>query len=404
MSLPIPYRLLTGLLAALAAVGPFSIDTYLPAFPMIGAELGATPLEVQQSLTAYMVPFATMVLWHGTLSDALGRRRVLIVAMTAYAAASLACSFATDIHELWLGRALQGVCAGAGMVVGRAVVRDVLEGARAQRLMSHVTMVFGVAPAVAPIIGGLLVGVAGWRSIFVLLACLGVLLALSCWRWLPESLPPERRQPIHALELLHAYRSVFVRPAFMALSGAMAFNFAGFFIYVLSAPMFLMNHLGLAPDAFGWFFVPTVSGMVVGSMVSAKMAGRWSQRRAIAFGYLVMGAAVALNLAVSSLIVPSLPWSLLFAPVYTLGMALAMPALSLMALDQFPLRRGLASSCQSFLQMGLNALVAGVLAPMVWATTLSLALGSTALTGTGALLFALWWWRLARRDQSLSPR
>ena len=192
MPLPISYPLLTILLAALAAVGPFSIDTYLPAFPLIAAELGATQLQVQQSLTAYMAPFALMVLWHGTLSDALGRRRVLLVAMLLYAASSVACTFAGDIHWLWLGRALQGVCAGAGMVVGRAVVRDLVEGPRAQRLMSHVMMVFGVAPAVAPIVGGLLVSVAGWRAIFALLAGLGMVLAIACWRWLPESLPPER--------------------------------------------------------------------------------------------------------------------------------------------------------------------------------------------------------------------
>ncbi|MCB1908574.1 MAG: multidrug effflux MFS transporter [Rhodocyclaceae bacterium] len=404
MPLPIPYPLLTGLLAALAAVGPFSIDTYLPVFPMIAAELGASRLEVQQSLTAYMAPFAAMVLWHGTVSDALGRRRVLIVAMLLYAASSLACAFATDIRWLWLGRALQGVCAGAGMVVGRAVVRDLLEGARAQRLMSHVMMVFGIAPAVAPIVGGLLVGIGGWRSIFAMLAGLGLVLALTCWRWLPESLPPERRQRIHPLELAHAYRSVLVQPVFMTLSGAMALNFAGFFIYVLSAPMFLMHHLGLEADAFGWFFVPTVSGMVIGSMVSGRMAGRWSQRRAIASGYLVMGGAVAINLTVSSALPPVLPWSLVFAPIYTFGMALAMPALTLMALDCFPLRRGLAASCQGFLQMGLNALVAGALAPMVWASTLGLAIGAATLTLAGGLLFVLWWRRLAGSAQSLSPR
>ena len=404
MPLPISYPLLTILLAALAAVGPFSIDTYLPAFPLIAAELGATQLQVQQSLTAYMAPFALMVLWHGTLSDALGRRRVLLVAMLLYAASSVACTFAGDIHWLWLGRALQGVCAGAGMVVGRAVVRDLVEGPRAQRLMSHVMMVFGVAPAVAPIVGGLLVSVAGWRAIFALLAGLGMVLAIACWRWLPESLPPERRQPIHPLELMRAYRSVFADSAFIALSGAMALNFAGFFIYVLSAPVFLMQHLGLDAHAFGWFFVPTVSGMVVGSMVSGRMAGRWSQRRAIAWGYVVMAAAVAINLAVSAMLEPSLPWSLVFAPVYTFGMALAMPALSLMALDRFPLRRGLASSCQGFLQMGLNATVAGVLAPLVWSSTLGLAGGAASLTLAGGLLFVLWWRRLAARGQLASPR
>ncbi len=404
MPLPIPYALLTLILAALAAIGPFSIDTYLPAFPDVAADLGASPLQVQQTLTAYMAPFAVMVLWHGTLSDAFGRRRVLIAAMGLYALASLACASAPAIEMLWLGRALQGICAGAGMVVGRAVVRDLVDGARAQRLMSHVMTVFGVAPAVAPIVGGALVGLAGWRAIFVMLALFGIALLLLCRGWLPESLPPEARQPLQPLELLRAYRSVFARAEFIALTGAMALNFAGFFVYVLSAPVFLMQHLGLAADAFGWFFVPTVAGMMLGSMLSGRMAERWPQHRTIALGYLVMALAVAINLGVSALLPPSLPWSLLFAPVYTCGMALAMPALSLMALELFPQRRGLASSCQGFLQMGANALVAGLLAPLIWATPLGLALGAATLTLAGGAMFLLWWRRLGGRAQALSPR
>ncbi|MCB1956671.1 MAG: multidrug effflux MFS transporter [Rhodocyclaceae bacterium] len=404
MPLPIPYALLTFLLAALAAVGPFSIDTYLPAFPRMAEELGASQLQVQQTLTAYMAPFAIMVLWHGTLSDAFGRKRVLLVAMGLYALASLFCAMASAIEWLWVGRALQGICAGAGMVVGRAVVRDLVEGARAQRLMSHVMMVFGIAPAVAPIVGGAMVELAGWRSIFLLLAGFGVALVLLCLRWLPESLPPERRQPMHPVKLARAYRAVFAGPAFMALTGAMALNFAGFFIYVLSAPVFLMEHLGLPPSGFGWFFVPTVAGMMSGSMVSGRMAGRWSQRRSVATGYALMATALAFNLAVSLLREPGLPWSLAFAPAYTFGMALAMPALSLMALDLFPERRGLAASCQGFLQMGINALVAGLLAPRVWHHPAGLAMASALLTAFGAGLFVLWWRRLAAAPQSVSPR
>ncbi|MCB1887851.1 MAG: multidrug effflux MFS transporter [Rhodocyclaceae bacterium] len=404
MSLPIPYALLTFLLAALAAVGPFSIDTYLPAFPTIAADLGATQLQVQQTLTAYMAPFAVMVLWHGTLSDAFGRRRVLIVAMGLYALASLLCAVVSSIEWLWLGRALQGVCAGAGMVIGRAVVRDLVDGPRAQRLMSHVMMVFGIAPAVAPMVGGLMLEWSGWRGIFVLLAGFGVALVVLCTRWLPESLPPERRQPMHPLLLVRAYRAVFVRPAFMALTGAMALNFAGFFIYVLSAPVFLMDHLGLPPSGFGWFFVPTVAGMMSGSMMSGRMAGRWSQRRAVAVGYGVMGMALVFNLVISVTRPPALPWSLAFAPVFTFGMALAMPALSLMALELFPERRGLAASCQGFLQMGINALVAGLLAPQVWHHPAGLAGASAVLAATGGGLFLWWWRRLAGPAQSLSPR
>src|SRR5690606_20502763 len=167
---------LAALLAALAAIGPFSIDTYLPAFPEIGAALGATQIEVQQTLTAYMTTFAVMALWHGALSDAFGRRRVIIVTISLFGVASLLCACATTIEWLWIGRALQGMSAGSGMVVGRAVIRDVFDGPRAQRLMSRVMMIFGIAPAIAPMVGGVLLLAFGWRSIFVFLALFAAVL------------------------------------------------------------------------------------------------------------------------------------------------------------------------------------------------------------------------------------
>ena len=180
---------LAPLLAALATVGPFSIDTYLPAFPAMGKALAASPVEVQQTLTAYLVPFAFMMLWHGALSDALGRRRVLLWAYAIYAAASVFCVFVGSIEGLWFGRALQGLSAGAGMVVGRAIVRDVLDGPAAQRLMAHIGMMFALAPALAPVLGGWIHAFFDWHAIFVFLALYGVTLWLAIWRYLPETLP-----------------------------------------------------------------------------------------------------------------------------------------------------------------------------------------------------------------------
>ncbi|HET7776520.1 MAG TPA: Bcr/CflA family efflux MFS transporter, partial [Azospira sp.] len=198
----IAYRHLAILLAALSALGPFSIDTYLPAFPEMGRSLAATPLQVQQTLTAYLLPFAVMTLWHGALSDALGRRRVILGALVLFGLASLGCALAQSIEQLWLFRALQGITAGAGIVVGRAVVRDVFQGAEAQKLMAHVAIMFALAPAIAPIIGGWLHVFFGWRSIFAFLVLSTLVLTLACWRWLPETLAPEDRQPLHPRYLL----------------------------------------------------------------------------------------------------------------------------------------------------------------------------------------------------------
>lgn len=378
------------ILAALAAIGPFSIDTYLPAFGAMGAELGASPLEIQQTLTAYMATFAFMVLWHGALADHFGRRHVLIAGSALFALASLVCALATSIEWLWAGRALQGMVGGAGMVVGRAVIRDLFDGAHAQRLMSRVMLIFGVAPAIAPIIGGLLLAAAGWRAIFLFLALFGALLAFLTWRFLPETLLAEHRHPLHPVLLARAYRRVLGSGAFVLLSAAAAFNFNGFFLYVLSAPAFLMRHLGLSAQEFGWLFVPAVVGMSAGSALSERVAGRWHVRRTVVIGMAIMATAALANLLVATLLPPGLPWSVLPIVLYTFGMALSMPSMTLLALELFPSHRGLASSCQSFLQVGINSTIAGVFAPMLWHSPLTLAAGMAGFLALGGIGFVAW--------------
>ena len=376
------------LLAALSALGPFSIDTYLPSFPEMAERLNATPLEVQQTLSAYLIPFAVMALWHGAISDALGRRRVILWALALFGIASAGCAFATRIEHLWLLRALQGISAGAGIVISRAIVRDLYDGAAAQKLMSHVAITFALAPAIAPVIGGWLQSWFGWRSVFVFLTLLTGVLAFACWRWLPETLPPAKRQSLHPAYLARTYWKVLSTPSFLTATAALAFNFCGFFIYVLSAPMFLMTHLGVSEREFLWLFGPAMGGLMLGSWFSGHLAGKLTPMQCIARGFAIMAAAAVLNLAISQWLPPGLPWSVLPLFVYTTGMALAMSALTVLALDPFASERGLAASCQTFLQSGTNGLVAGLVAPLLWGSTQTLAFGMAgfALLGVGAAL------------------
>jgi DHA1 family bicyclomycin/chloramphenicol resistance-like MFS transporter len=380
-----PPRSIPLLLAALAALGPFSVDTYLPSFHSIGESLHATPIEVQQTLTVYLLSFAIMALWHGALSDALGRRKVILISLGLFGLATAGCIFATRIEHLWIMRALQGISAGAGIVISRAIVRDLYDGPAAQRLMSHITMMFAIAPAIAPVIGGRLQFWFGWRSVFVFLVLMTFILWLACWRLLPETLPPERRQSMHAGYLGRTYWKVLTSPVFMLACGGLAFNFAGFFIYIMSAPVFLMRHLGVSETGFLWLFGPAMFGLVTGSWLSGRLAGKLSLQQTILRGYLLMGAAALLNLCINLLLPPSLPLSILPIPLYTLGMSLAMPCLNLLALDPFPEQRGLASSCQMFLQSIFNGLVAGMIAPALWGSTLTLALGMGGLMLLGAV-------------------
>ncbi|MBP5997038.1 MAG: multidrug effflux MFS transporter [Azonexus sp.] len=382
----------------MSALGPFAIDTYLPSFHDIGASLQATPIQVQQTLSAYLAAFAAMTLWHGALSDRFGRRRITLLALALFAVASAGCAFATRIEQLWFWRAMQGVTAGAGIVISRAIVRDLFDGAQAQRLMSRIIMMFALAPAIAPVIGGWLQTLFGWRSVFAFLVLSTATVWLACWKLLPETLPPEKRQSLQPAYLGRTYWKVMTSPPFLLACAALSLNFAGFFIYVLSAPMFLMTHLGVPETAFLWLFGPAMGGLVSGSWLSGRLAGRISAGRTIALGYLVMSVAALINLGINLALPPALPWSVLPLFVYTLGMALAMPSLTILALDPFPEQRGLAASCQTFFQSGFNSLAAALIAPALWGSTLTLALGMAGLMTLGGIA------ALAHQKLRLLPR
>jgi DHA1 family bicyclomycin/chloramphenicol resistance-like MFS transporter len=387
----IHHRALAALLASLSAVGPFSIDAYLPSMEEIGRVLHASPFAVQQTLTAYMGPFALMTLWHGSISDALGRRRVILWGMGLFALASAACACARSIEALLVFRALQGMTAGAGMVVGRAIVRDLFHGVEAQRVMSQVTITFAIAPAVAPVIGGWLHVWFGWRAVFAFLVLFTGVCWVLCYRMLPETLPPGQRQPLHPVYLASSYWRVLTSPPFLAACFAVTLNFAGFFIYVVSAPVFLMEHLHVAATGFLWLFGPLTVGMAAGAWCSGRLAGRMAPVRTIAWSYVIMGVAAAGNVLYHFLRPPALPWSVAPLFLYVLGAALCFPSLTLLALDLFPTQRGLAASCQSFAQTGGAALNA-VIAPLFWASTRTLALAqvSALALGLAGLIVYLW--------------
>ena len=375
-------RGLAPLLAALTAVGPLSVDTYLPSMAEIARALKSTPIGVQHTLTSYMVTFAVMTLWHGAISDALGRRRVILWSTGLYVIATAGCVFAPSIGALLVLRALQGMTAGAGMVVGRAIVRDMFHGPEAQRLMSQVTLVFAIAPAVAPVIGGWLQVAFGWRSVFVFLLLFGTLAWILCRQLLPETLPPERRQPINVGYLAKSYWNVLTSPAFLAACLGMTLNFSAVFLYIMAAPVFVLKHLRLTETSFYWVFAPVTAGMAGGAWLSHRFAGRLSPQRTVLFGYAVMGFAAIANGVISFTLTPSVPWSILPFFVYSLGMSVVFPSLTLLALDLFPTQRGLAASCQSFIQT-VGAAVVSVLVTGIWDSTRTLAMTHLVLLTLG---------------------
>ena len=283
-----PRWALAVLLATLGMLGPFSIDTYIPAFAGIASSLDATPLEMQQTLSAYLFGFAFMSLFHGALSDSIGRRPVVLWGLAAFTLASMGCALSQSIGQLVFFRAVQGLTTGAGIVVSRAVVRDMFPPAQAQKVMSQITIFFGVAPAIAPMIGGVLFAHLGWHSVFWFLTAVGVALWAANYKLLPETLHLSQRQPLKLSNLLQGYWKLGLDPRFLLLALASGIPFNGMFLYVLSAPVFLGEHLALAPTQFFWFFVLTISGIMGGALVSGRMAGRLAPKQQIKYGFAIM--------------------------------------------------------------------------------------------------------------------
>ncbi|QNM95683.1 multidrug effflux MFS transporter [Chitinimonas koreensis] len=372
------------LLAGLAMFGPFSIDTIFPMFPDMERALGINAVQMQQTISVYLLAYALMALLHGPLSDALGRRVVILGGVAVFVAASVGCALSTSLWQLLLFRALQGVSAGSGLIVGRAIIRDRFEGASAQRVMSRITMVFGVAPAIAPIIGGLIGTRFGWEAIFWFLALFALTLLACCWRWLPETHPRENRLPLDPLPLFGRYFELLRNPAFVWLALSGAFNFAALFIYIASAPVFVLTHLRLGPTDFGYFFVPAIMGMMSGAWLSGRRAGRHAPASTVKLAYRVMLVAGVVNVAYCAL-APSVswPWAVLPVLVAGAGISLAFPTLTLLLLDLYPHERGTASSLQAFLQLMISSVVAGLLSPWLAPQPVTLALGSVGATVLG---------------------
>jgi DHA1 family bicyclomycin/chloramphenicol resistance-like MFS transporter len=386
------HRLLTVVLACLGMVGALAIDTYLPSMPEIGRAFAVGPVAVQQTLSVFLFTFAFMMLFYGTLSDSFGRRPVILIALTVYTLASVGAAVAPTFGWLLACRALQGLAAGAGSVMGQAIVQDRFAGAQAQKMMSHIMMVFGLAPAIAPVLGGWLQVTFGWRSTFVFLALFGALMMVLCYRLLPESLPPEKRHPFHLGAIARNYLKVLRDQQFLLLSLSVGMAFGGLSLYIGSAANFVMEILHLPETGFGWMFIPLIAGMVIGSAWGGKRSAKFAPGTMVWIGYGAMALAAALNVGYNALFAAEVPWAVLPLMIYTFGLAVAMPAIQVRALALFPDNRGLAASMMSFIQMMSFALVSGLVAPLLFDSAFKLACGVMA-----GLVLGFVSWRLSLR-------
>lgn len=388
---PVPraVALVPFVLAMLSMIGPFSIDTPFPAFSQMGEALDVSSGELQLVVTAYMLAFAAMSVFHGPLSDAVGRRPVIVWSLLAYAIASVACAFAPTLEWLLVGRVVQGLAAGGSTIVSRTIIRDLFDGREAQRMMSQVAVIFGVAPAVAPVVGGLLIQVGPWEAVFWFMAALALALVALTAGLLPESHPPERRVPLRVGEIVAGLAAVVRVPAFHRMAWAGTLVFGAQFLYIGGASIFVVDLLGEGELDFWKLFVPMIGAMVVGSVLSGRLGHLVTSSRLVSVGYAASAAGALLGIVVA--LTPAgevLPWAVSGVALVAFGNGLAYPNIQLLMLDLVPTRRGAVMSAASFITLVFNAVSAAVLAPYAGRSVLGFAV-------TAAVCVVLGWgsWR-----------
>ncbi|WP_422742833.1 multidrug effflux MFS transporter [Micromonospora sp. WMMD754] len=347
------------LLGTLTAIGPLSLDMYLPAFPAMTRELGADQAGIQLSLTTCLVGLALGQLVTGPLSDRWGRRRPVLIGVVAYAVLALACAAAPNAPLLAAARFVQGVAGGMGVVVARAVVRDLYSGRDAAKYFSRLTLVFGVAPVAAPSVGSLVLRFGSWRAVFVALAVIGALLAVAVALRLPETLPVQRRSTGGLAATARTMRSLAADRVYLGYALTQGFAFAGLFAYISGSSFVFQDVFGVSATVFSVIFGVNALALVATGQLNARLLDRFSPRRLLVTTLvvgLVTAAGVLTGALAGSLAVTAVA---LFAFVGSLGMV--MPNSTALALDAHARHAGTAAA----LMGGVQSVVGALAAPLV---------------------------------------
>ena len=347
-------------LGLLSTFGPISLDLYLPALPQLAAELEASASAAQLSITACLLGLAVGQLVAGPLSDRYGRRRPLIVGLVLYALTSAACAFAPSVAVLVLLRLLQGLSGAAGLVIARAVARDLYSGQLLLVFFSRLILISGLAPVIAPVLGGQLSRVMSWRGIFVVLAGFGLVLLLAGLFGLPETLPVERRTTGGIPATLRGFRRLLQDRLFVGAALSSGLAAASMFAYISGGTFVLQEIYGLSPQGFSFVFGANSLGIMAMGQLASRLARSWSAPRVLALGLLLnlLGASALATTVLTHLGLPFLVGSLL---VMVSALGLVFPTSTALALADYPDQAGAASSL-----LGLGQFVAGaVAAPLV---------------------------------------
>ncbi|MFE9570914.1 multidrug effflux MFS transporter [Streptomyces sp. NPDC006692] len=356
--------LVTLVLGGLSALPPLSMDMYLPALPEVTEALRSPAATVQLTLTACLAGMALGQLVVGPMSDKWGRRRPLLIGMVVYVVATAVCAFAPDVQLLVAFRLLQGLAGAAGIVIARAVVRDLYDGMEMARFFSTLMLISGVAPVVAPLIGGQVLRLTDWRGVFAVLTVIGVLLTAVVWKWLHETLPVDRRHSGGVGEALRTMGGLLGDRVFTGYLLAGGLAFAALFAYISASPYVVQEIYGASPQTFSLLFGLNSVGLVAVGQINGKLLiGRVSLDKALGFGLVVIVLAATALLLMTSGVFGHVGLAPIAAGLFVLmsAMGLAMPNTNAQALMRTPNAAGSASAL-----LGTSSFLIGAIAsPLV---------------------------------------
>jgi DHA1 family bicyclomycin/chloramphenicol resistance-like MFS transporter len=378
---------ITALLAGLSAFGPLTTDMYLPSLPDIARQLTASTAQVQLTISAYLIGFAVGQIVYGPISDRHGRKPVLLAAIALYCAASLACALSTSIEMLIAARFVQALGGSGGIVLARAIVRDLYSGGRAGRELSVIGAVMALAPVFAPLVGGAVQTVFGWHAVFITLVAAGIAGAGIVFLLLPETLARRAAEPVSASSIAKSYAVVARNPAYLAYLGLATTSYAGLFAWISGASFVLQNLYGLSAFTFGVAFSLGSVGYMTGSMISARLSHRFGLDGVLGLGGLANAAGGLAMVAVVMLDLGSALSLVLPMALYLAGLGMVLPQSIAGAMTPFPERAGAASSLLGFVQQSVTAVFGAVVGLLLGNSAWPLAAG---VAVAGCVTLTLW--------------
>lgn len=378
---------LTVLVSILTMIGPFTIDAYLPAFESMEADFNVPRSFMTQTLGAYFIALGASTLVWGAITDTFGRKPVILMSLGSYVIASLACAVASDYDHFLLFRIIQGLSIGGALIAGRSMVRDVLDTKDAQKVMAKAMMLFSVSPVIAPILGGFLHDLFGWRSIFWFLVIYGCVVFLYALIIAKESLDSNNKSSIRIKHVSGVYLRTLKSPHYMRLVIIFTAAFSSFFVFIAGAPTIMFDILELGPTSFYVLFLPVVTGISLGAMASNRLLSHYSATQIMHFSISAMFALSVINLSLNSILDTSIVRIVAPLALYSFCLSIMMPVITVEILNCFPNNRGSASAMQNFIQMCFNGFVVNVIVASLGVLFLNFTLAQLILM---SIAFVLW--------------